>query len=191
MDLGWDDVGQVQSEGRGGLVRSRFLALEPDLEPLSREFEGGFCDSILLGLDGSVERFKGFQVADLSENSGSLLADGCLIGDGAVIENSVIGVRCRIGRNVTIRNSILMGADFYESRDQLDANDRPPLEIGEGTLIEGAIVDKNCRIGRNVRIQSESTADSPDLNADVIIRDGVICVQKGAMLPDGWVMPSE
>ena len=125
--------------------------------------------------------------------SDSLLADGCIIGAGAVIENSVIGIRSRIGRNVTIRNSILLGADFYERPEQFATDaveNRPPFGVGDGTLIEGAIVDKNCRIGRNVRIQSESTADSTDLDADVILRDGVICVQKGATLPDGWVMPT-
>ena len=47
----------------------------------------------------------------------SLISDGCVIEPGARIENSVIGLRCRIGRDVSIRNSILMGADFYESPD--------------------------------------------------------------------------
>ncbi len=48
---------------------------------------------------------------------GSLVADGCVSTRGRSIENSVIGLRCRIGRNVLIRNSILMGNDFYESPD--------------------------------------------------------------------------
>jgi glucose-1-phosphate adenylyltransferase len=121
----------------------------------------------------------------------SLLADGCIVEDGAVIENSVIGIRCRIGRNATIRNSVVMGADFYERPEQLQsaaAAGRPPVGIGEGTLIDGAIVDKNCRIGKNVRIQTERLEDSEDLDADVIVRDGVICVQRQAVLPDGWTM---
>lgn len=121
----------------------------------------------------------------------SLLADGCIVEDGAVIENSVIGVRCHIGRKATIRNTVIMGADFYERPEQLTANadaGRPPVGIGEGTVIDGAIVDKNCRIGKNVRIQTECREDSEDLDADVILRDGVICVQRQAVLPDGWRM---
>ena len=124
---------------------------------------------------------------------GSLLSDGCLIGDGAIIENSVIGVRCRIGNNVTIRNSVLMGADYYERPAQMRedlASDRPCVAIGDGSLIDGAIVDKNCRIGKNVRIATLSKGDSTDFDADVIVRDGVIVVQKGAELPDGWTMNS-
>ncbi len=121
----------------------------------------------------------------------SLLADGCSVEPGSVIENSVIGVRCQIGRNVTIRNAILMGADYYERPQQLRedaAEGRPKIGIGDGTIIDGAIVDKNCRIGENVRIQTANLLDSADLNADVVIRDGVICVQKDATLPDGWTL---
>lgn len=131
---------------------------------------------------------------EAAEIRGSLLADGCLVGKGAVIENSVIGIRCRIAEGVTIRNSILMGADFYErpgtndgsSAGRPSSGGRPLVGIGEGTLIEGAIVDKNCRIGRHVRIACECSADSADLDADVICRDGVIVVQKDVVLPDGW-----
>ena len=89
---------------------------------------------------------------------GSLVAEGSMIEEGAVIENSVIGVRCRIGRNVTIRNSIVMGNDFYEMPEWMAvhrANGNPPLGVGEGSHVEGAIIDKNCRIGRNTRIVNE------------------------------------
>jgi len=119
----------------------------------------------------------------------SQIADGCIIEDGTVIENSVVGVRCWIGKNVTIRNSVLMGADFYENPERIQGEEqagRPPVGIGEGTMIDGAIVDKNCRIGRNVRIATTATEDSPDFDADVIVRDGVIVVQKDTVLPNGW-----
>ena len=69
----------------------------------------------------------------------SLVSDGCLIEQGAVIENSVIGLRCRIGRNVVIRNSVVLGSDFYETPNELAtdaARGEPPLGIGEGTIIE-------------------------------------------------------
>ena len=59
---------------------------------------------------------------------------------------SIIGLRCLIGRNVTIRNSILMGNDFYELPHEMAAGNTP-LGVGAGSHIEGAIVDKNCRIG--------------------------------------------
>jgi glucose-1-phosphate adenylyltransferase len=121
----------------------------------------------------------------------SLLADGCIVDQGAVIENSVIGLRCRIGRNVTIRNSVVMGNDWFPTLAETAADQaagRPPLGIGEGSLVEGAIVDKNCRIGRNVRvINSAGVVNSPDIDNDqAVISEGVVVVPKDAVLPDGW-----
>ncbi len=123
----------------------------------------------------------------------SLVADGCEIEEGTVIENSVIGVRCRIGSNVTIRDSVLMGNDEYESAAEMaqaDADGIPRQGIGAGTTISGAIVDKNCRIGRNVRVANdrriESTEDTPLESLEAVIRDRIVCVQRGAILKDNW-----
>jgi glucose-1-phosphate adenylyltransferase len=120
---------------------------------------------------------------------GSLISDGCTIEEGATIENSVIGLRCRIGRNVTIRNSILMGADFYDSdagHAASQANGSPPLGIGAGTVIEGAIIDKNCRIGAGVRIANDQHLVTSAETPEAMVADGIIIVQKEAVLPDGW-----
>ncbi len=120
---------------------------------------------------------------------GSLIADGCIIGEGTLIENSVIGLRCLIGRNVVIRNSILMGNDFYQTPDELADDDsigRPPLGIGDGSRIEGAILDKNCHIGRNVRITNERGLVSTEETEHGMIRDGIFVVPKDAVMPDGW-----
>ena len=43
----------------------------------------------------------------------AIISDGCVIND-AQIDRAVIGVRSYIGAGTTIRNSIIMGADFYE-----------------------------------------------------------------------------
>ena len=106
-----------------------------------------------------------------------------------MIENSVIGLRCRIGRNVTIRNSIVMGADFFQSppRSTVDlADGRPPLGIGDGALIEGAIVDKNCRIGRNVIVSNPMGVENTPDSDQAVICDGIVVVPKEATLPEGW-----
>jgi glucose-1-phosphate adenylyltransferase len=121
--------------------------------------------------------------------TGSLLSDGCIIEPGARIENSVIGLRCRIGRDVTIRNSILMGADFYESQEDMAANnvaDHPPIGIGPGSVIEGAIVDKNCRIGPRVRIINDAQLEDASCGSGCAIRDGILVVSKDTVLPADW-----
>lgn len=119
----------------------------------------------------------------------SLIADGCTIDPGAVIENSVIGLRCRIERNVTIRNSVVMGNDYYQSPAEIAADraaGRPPVGIGEGTFIDGAIVDKNCRIGSRARIVNEAQLQESPETPQAIIEDGIICVPKDAVVPEGW-----
>ncbi|MBX3436915.1 MAG: glucose-1-phosphate adenylyltransferase [Planctomycetaceae bacterium] len=119
--------------------------------------------------------------------TGSLIADGCHIDDGTVIENSLVGLRCRIGKDVTIRNCVLMGADYFETEEHEAHNaslGRPAIGIGDGTVIEQAIVDKNCRIGRDVIVQPQGDIDAA--HGPIVIRDGVAIVPRSAILPDGW-----
>ena len=112
--------------------------------------------------------------------NGSMIANGCVIGEGCTIENSIIGLRQIIGKNVTIKNSILMGADFYETDpDQLT------LGIGDNTVIEGAIVDKDCRIGSNVSIVNNlSIEDSGQDHPVCVVRDGIPVIVKGSSIGD-------
>jgi glucose-1-phosphate adenylyltransferase len=119
----------------------------------------------------------------------SLIPDGCVIETGAVIDSSVIGLRCRIGRDVQIRNSILMGNDFYETPEDVDQarrEGRPPMGVGEGTRIERAIIDKNCRIGRGVQIAGHADMESTGETEFGMVCDGIVVVPKGTTLPDGW-----
>ena len=122
--------------------------------------------------------------------SNSLVANGCRIGSGVVIENSVIGLRTVIGDNVTIKDSIVMGGDFYESdRDKVDdsAEGKWPIGIADGCHIQGAIIDKNCRLGTNVKIINEPKRMDTDLEHPVcVIRDGIPIVIKGSQLPANW-----
>ena len=116
----------------------------------------------------------------------SLIADGCVIGPGTTIENCVIGVRTVIGSNVTIRNSVIMGADFYENDQSIERDSDMCLGIGDGAVIDGALVDKNVHIGAGARIvASEATAGSDD-NDTVCMNDGIAIVRKGASVPANW-----
>ena len=119
----------------------------------------------------------------------SLVADGCMIGSGTRIENSVVGLRCHIGNNVTIRNSVIMGVDFYETPDQLAANrtaGRPPIGIGAGAVIENAIVDKNCHIGAGAHVIGDPNQIDRIAGANWEMLDGIIIIPKASVLPDAW-----
>jgi glucose-1-phosphate adenylyltransferase len=120
---------------------------------------------------------------------GVLLADGCYI-DDADITDAVIGLRSMVGHNVTIRSSVLMGADYYETDAQRAENrrlGRPDVGIGEGSTIECAIIDKNARIGRGVHIRD--LPERPDFETeDWVASDGLVIVPKSACIPDDTVI---
>lgn len=119
----------------------------------------------------------------------SLIAEGTII-EGATIVNSVIGLRSVILEGVFIKDSILLGADYYESLDQIDmakARGVPILGIGNDTHIEKAIVDKNARIGRGVRIINKDNQQEFDC-ATYSIREGIVVIKKGAVIADGTVI---
>ncbi len=119
----------------------------------------------------------------------SLVSEGCIL-VGAEVERAVIGIRSRVGRGAKIRQSLLLGADYYETLEEIDrmrARGHPPLGVGEDSVIERAIVDKNTRIGRGVRIVNEAGEREKD-GKDYFIRDGIVIVPKDAVIPDGTVI---
>jgi len=133
----------------------------------------------------SRPRFLPPTVIEDAKISNTLLADGCQIGRGVVIENSVIGLRTVIGNNVTIRDTIIMGADYRDLPGQHKPG-RLPLGIGDGSIIEGTILDKNCRIGQNVRITNIGKVENQGEEEPLQVRDGIPIVIKDAQIPDGF-----
>ena len=119
----------------------------------------------------------------------ALVSDGCIL-MGAEIERSVIGIRSRIGHGTHIRESLILGADFYESIDEIErAEGRgvPPVGIGRDCVIERAIVDKNARVGRGVRIVNEAGHQEADGDG-YYVRDGIVFIPKEGVVPDGTVI---
>ncbi len=173
----WEDIGTIKS----------FYQCNLDLAAAQPPFDLTVADAPIY----SRARFLPPSRMDGATIRNSLISDGCVIEAGATIEQSVIGLRCRIGRNVTIRKSVVMGADFYESHDDMRREGQSiPMGFAEGTTIEGAIIDKNCRIGRNVRVANDAKLESSPETPEAMISDGIIVVQKGAALADGWKLRS-
>jgi glucose-1-phosphate adenylyltransferase len=130
-------------------------------------------------------RFLPPTVVEGATITGSLIADGCLIGHNTVIENSVIGLRTVIGNNVTIRDSVIMGADYSESKGDLTPG-QIPLGIGDDSVIVGALLDKNCRIGERVRITNADKVEHFGEEEPLQVREGIPIVIKDAVIPDGF-----
>jgi glucose-1-phosphate adenylyltransferase len=116
----------------------------------------------------------------------SLIADGCVIND-AVIEHSLIGARSRVQSGAVIRDSLIMGQDYYDTPDRDQPPGAPPMGIGHGTTIERAIVDKNARIGDGVRISPDGKVGEVD-GPNFHVRDGIVIIPKNAIVPSGTVI---
>ena len=108
----------------------------------------------------------------------------------ATVRETVVGLRSIIGAEANIQSSVLMGADHYETEEELADNrrlGRPDIGIGENAVIKGAIIDKNARIGKNVTIRY--IPDRPEEETDNwVARDGIIIVPKGAIILDNAVI---
>jgi glucose-1-phosphate adenylyltransferase len=121
----------------------------------------------------------------------SIISEGCII-NGAKIINSLIGLRSRLGEGVQLEASYMMGADYYQTLEDMQADlaaGRPWIGVGEGTIVRRAIIDKNARIGAQVRLVNDAgvvEADGP--NGSYYIRDRIIIVPKNGLIPDGTVV---
>jgi glucose-1-phosphate adenylyltransferase len=125
-----------------------------------------------------------FKKTDLDR---SLISEGCIINAKEIIR-SVIGIRSRIGEGTIIQNCYVMGNDFYQSIDEMNEdfkNNKQLMGIGERCFINNAIVDKNCRIGNDVYINGGKHLENFS-NELYSIKDGIVVVKKGAILPDNF-----
>ncbi len=171
----WEDIGTIESFYQANLGCARANPVF-DLENAEAPI---YTRARFL----PASRLAGATVQD------SLVADGCVIGRRVTIENSVIGLRCRIEDGAVIRNSVLMGNDYYQSPAEI-ARDRsaglPPVGVGANSVIEGAIIDKNCRIGRQSRIVNARGLRESVETPQAIVCDGIVVVPKEATVGDGW-----
>jgi glucose-1-phosphate adenylyltransferase len=116
----------------------------------------------------------------------ALIADGCVI-LRSKIENSIVGVRSFIGNDCELRDTIIMGCDFYETTHQAlehEAMGIPHMSMGRGTKIQRAIIDKNAHIGDEVTITDKTGAADFD-GPNYYIRDGIVIIPKNAVIPSG------
>lgn len=180
---------------------------------LSYQYEGywtdiGNIDSFFeanLGLTDDIPKFNLFdnsskiytrarvlppsKITGSSTIDKSVIAEGCII-NGSTIEHSVIGIRSRIGYGSTIIDSYLMGNDYYQNLEEIRTNVEHGIiniGIGERCFISNTIVDKNCRIGNDVRLNGGKHLADANTNL-YTIKDGIIVVKKGAILPDGFTV---
>jgi len=171
----WTDIGNIYSFYEAN------LALTYELPPFNL-------------FDNSNTVYTRARMLPPAKISGTTL-EKTLIAEGSIIlasrlENSVVGIRARIGHGTTIVSSYIMGNDYYETLELMQENLNkgiPKIGIGDRCYIKDAIIDKNCRIGNDIRINGGKHLENID-HPLYTVKDGIVVVKKGAILPDGFVI---
>jgi glucose-1-phosphate adenylyltransferase len=171
----WTDIGNIYSFYEAN------LALTQDIPPFNL-----FDNSKIV-----YSRARMLPPAKISGTTleKTVIAEGCII-HASRIENSVVGIRSRIGHGSTVVSTYIMGNDFYETIEEMAhnlAHGVPKIGIGERCYIKSAIIDKNTRIGDDVRLNGGTHLENGDYPL-YSVKDGVIVVKKGAVLPNGFVI---
>lgn len=179
---------------------------------LSHQYEGYWTDignissffEANLGLTDEIPQFNMFDSSHAiftrarmlppSKISGTtlnrtIIAEGCIV-QASKVEHAVLGIRSRVGKDTVITNSYVMGSDRYQTLAEIESETNAGnslIGIGDRCFINNAIVDKNCRIGNDVKINGG--AHLPDGDYPLYaVKDGIVVVKKGAVLPSGTVI---
>lgn len=120
----------------------------------------------------------------------SIVGDGCVIKAGSKISNSVIGIRSLIGTDCLVEDTLLMGADYYETLEECEyVPGCLPMGLGDGTIIRKAIVDKNARIGQRCQIINKEGVKEANREASGwVIKDGITVIIKDSNIPTGTII---
>jgi glucose-1-phosphate adenylyltransferase len=172
----WEDLGSIKS------YHEASLALAGDHPPFDFHSQEGVIYTRVRYLPAS--RISGAYVEQC------LISDGCVVQPGTQLRHCLIGVRSRIGGNVSLRDTVIIGADRFETDEERAANQGkgiPDFGVGDRAIIERAIVDKDCRIGRDVQIVNRQQLMYAD-ESNYVIRDGIVVIPNGTIIPDGTII---
>ena len=121
----------------------------------------------------------------------SILSEGCRL-DRCIVDHCVLGLRLRVEEGVVLKDTLVMGADSFESereRADLRAHGGVPLGIGRCSTVSNAILDKNVRIGCNVQVINKDRVQEADCTAQgFTIRSGIIVIEKNTIINSGTII---
>lgn len=121
----------------------------------------------------------------------SIISHGCFLTECSV-ERSIVGVRSRLEYGVELKDTMMMGSDYYQTeaeRASFLAEGKVPIGVGENTKIRNCIIDKNAKIGRNVVITNADNVEEAERPSEgFYIRSGITVVMKNSVIADGTVV---
>lgn len=103
------------------------------------------------------------------------------------VSHSILGPRSVIGSGTVVEDTYLMGNDYYDA-EQLPYSLLPSRpRIGKNCHISRAIIDRNVVIGDGV-VLSNTTGRQECVTPYATIRDGIVVVPRGTVIPDGFTL---
>lgn len=121
----------------------------------------------------------------------AIISHGCFLRDCSV-QHSVVGVRSRLDEGVELKDTMMMGADYYQTDAEVAAciaNGRVPIGVGQNTKITNCIIDKNAKIGKDVVIANKDNVEEADRSDEgFYIRSGITVILKNATIKDGTIV---
>lgn len=120
-----------------------------------------------------------------TEVTHSIISEGSIV-EADIISHSILGIRSVVGKGTIIKDSYIIGNDYYTSPIE-DKNQSKPFQIGRRCRIEKAIIDKQAIIGDDVQLINQNNLTTYNSD-DIYIRDGIIIVTRGANIPDGFIL---
>ncbi|WCJ22569.1 Glucose-1-phosphate adenylyltransferase large subunit 1 [Euphorbia peplus] len=173
----WEDIGTIKSFFDANLALTdqppRFHFFDP-LKPIFT------CPRFL-----PPTKIEQCRVTD------SIISHGCFLRECSV-DHSIVGIRSRLEYGVELKDTMMMGADYYETEAEIAsslAEGKVPIGVGQDTKITNCIIDKNARIGKNVVIANKDNVEEAERpNEGFYIRSGITVVLKNAIIKDGTII---
>ncbi|XP_034691545.1 glucose-1-phosphate adenylyltransferase large subunit 1-like isoform X1 [Vitis riparia] len=121
----------------------------------------------------------------------SIISHGCFLRECSV-EHSIVGIRSRLDYGVEMKDTMMMGADYYQTEEEIAAflaEGKVPIGVGKDTKIMNCIIDKNARIGKNVVITNKDKVEEADRPSEgFYIRSGITVVLKNSVIMDETII---
>ncbi|KAK4387506.1 Glucose-1-phosphate adenylyltransferase large subunit, chloroplastic/amyloplastic [Sesamum angolense] len=121
----------------------------------------------------------------------AIISHGCFLRECSV-QHSIVGVRSRLDYGVELKDTMMMGADYYQTESEIAsllAEGKVPIGVGHNTKISNCIIDKNAKIGKDVIIANKDGVEEAErADEGFYIRSGIVVLLKKTTIKDGTII---
>ncbi|KAI5660942.1 hypothetical protein M9H77_20265 [Catharanthus roseus] len=173
----WEDIGTIKSFYEANLALTHEFSKFQFYDPKTPFF--------------TSPRFLPPTKIDRCRIKDSIISHGCFLRE-CVVQHSIVGERSRLDYGVELKDTLMMGADFYQTESEIASllsEGMVPVGIGRNTKIRNCIIDKNANIGQDVVIMNKDGVQEADRPEEgFYIRSGITIIPEKATIKDGTVI---